>query len=252
MALRIRPRGREPSVLLRMLTKDWLCQPFVSIRKSLILSQAGSMRCVVLALVLAGFLAWNPASEWVASAESPDGPGREPRLDVGTRRLASDVNHGRWVWQNPLPQGNTLNSVMFVDSQTGWALGEYGTVLKTRDGGASWRSQPTGGIDALTSGSFVDSQTGWVATRQGAVLRTTDGGDTWARQASDTNRRFDSIFFLDSQNGWALSWNGWDRILLKTTNGGESWASVALPSPQVSMITFVDPRTGALAGFVLP
>jgi hypothetical protein len=31
-----------------------------------------------------------------------------------------------WKWQNPLPQGNTLNSISFIDSQYGWAVAESG------------------------------------------------------------------------------------------------------------------------------
>ena len=40
-----------------------------------------------------------------------------------------------WFWQNPLPQGNGLHSTYFIDSNTGWAVGSSGTILKTTDGG---------------------------------------------------------------------------------------------------------------------
>jgi hypothetical protein len=43
-----------------------------------------------------------------------------------------------WFWQNPLPQGNTLNSVQLVSADIGWAVGDGGTILKTTDGGLSW------------------------------------------------------------------------------------------------------------------
>jgi hypothetical protein len=46
--------------------------------------------------------------------------------------------HAQWFWQNPKPQGNTLNSVDFVNENLGWAVGEYGTILKTTDGGMEW------------------------------------------------------------------------------------------------------------------
>ena len=29
-----------------------------------------------------------------------------------------------WFWQNPLPQGNGLHAVDFVNSDIGWAVGE--------------------------------------------------------------------------------------------------------------------------------
>ncbi|MCU0239794.1 MAG: YCF48-related protein, partial [Pyrinomonadaceae bacterium] len=47
-----------------------------------------------------------------------------------------------WTWQNPLPQGNPLNSIQFTkDKQIGFAVGADGTILRTDDGGFNWKSQ---------------------------------------------------------------------------------------------------------------
>ena len=43
-----------------------------------------------------------------------------------------------WFWQNPLPQGNQLFGVKFVNQNTGFATGESGTVIKTTNGGSNW------------------------------------------------------------------------------------------------------------------
>ena len=48
---------------------------------------------------------------------------------------------GQWFWQNPFPQGNLLSSVFFTDANTGYAVGNVGTILKTLNGGY------TGGIN---------------------------------------------------------------------------------------------------------
>ena len=50
----------------------------------------------------------------------------------------------QWVWQNPLPQGNALYAVAFVDTNNGTAVGGNGTILKTADGGNSWIIQSSG------------------------------------------------------------------------------------------------------------
>ena len=42
-----------------------------------------------------------------------------------------------WFWQNPLPQGNRLNSVCFTDANTGTAVGSAGTILRTTTGGVA-------------------------------------------------------------------------------------------------------------------
>ena len=50
----------------------------------------------------------------------------------------------QWEWQNPLPQGNDLNGVHFVDTQEGWAVGGFGTVLHTVDAGLNWENVSIG------------------------------------------------------------------------------------------------------------
>jgi hypothetical protein len=37
--------------------------------------------------------------------------------------VSLSANQGGWFWQNPLPQGNTLNSVKFINLSVGWAVG---------------------------------------------------------------------------------------------------------------------------------
>jgi len=44
----------------------------------------------------------------------------------------------QWVWQNPLPQGNALYTPSFTDGNTGTAVGDNGTIIRTIDGGNNW------------------------------------------------------------------------------------------------------------------
>ncbi len=81
-----------------------------------------------------------------------------------------------WFWQNPLPQGNPLNRVSFVDANTGTAVGDFGTILRTTDGGATWTPQTSGTTNSLRGLSFVNANTGTVVSNYGTILRTTTGG----------------------------------------------------------------------------
>ncbi|MCK5618455.1 MAG: hypothetical protein KAJ17_03605, partial [Candidatus Krumholzibacteria bacterium] len=54
-----------------------------------------------------------------------------------------------WVWQNPIPQGNTLRGVSFTDASTGTAVGDAGTILRTTNGGATWVGQTSGTTKTL-------------------------------------------------------------------------------------------------------
>ena len=40
-----------------------------------------------------------------------------------------------WQWQNPLPQGNSLYDVHFVNEDVGFAVSKGGGVMRTHDGG---------------------------------------------------------------------------------------------------------------------
>ncbi len=40
----------------------------------------------------------------------------------------------QWEWQNPKPQGNTLNDVDFLDNSFGIAVGNTTTIMKSIDG----------------------------------------------------------------------------------------------------------------------
>ena len=65
-----------------------------------------------------------------------------------------------WFWQNPLPQGNYLNDVKFINTTTGWAVGNAGTILRTTNGGTNWTSQTSGTTNDLYAVSFTDANNG--------------------------------------------------------------------------------------------
>jgi len=81
-----------------------------------------------------------------------------------------------WFWQNPLPQGNSLNAVAVLDSDTVTVVGAAGTILRTTDGGATWTPQTSGTTNSLRGLSFVNANTGTVVSNYGTILRTTTGG----------------------------------------------------------------------------
>jgi photosystem II stability/assembly factor-like uncharacterized protein len=75
----------------------------------------------------------------------------------------------------------TLNSVSFADPLNGWAVGHWGVVLRTKDGGETWTRQRSDiKVDQpLFSVYFKDSHEGWAVGLWSLMLHTTDGGTTW-------------------------------------------------------------------------
>ena len=69
---------------------------------------------------------------------------------------------GQWLLQTPLTYGSRLNDVCFVDKNTGTAVGESGTILRTTDGGHNWIVQSSGKTYNLNAVHFTDADKGTV------------------------------------------------------------------------------------------
>ena len=151
-----------------------------------------------------------------------------------------------WTWQNPLPQGNDLYTVHFIDQQTGWTVGYHGTILKTINGGQTWVTQTSGTSSNLVGVIFVDHQTGWAAGHDGVILKTTNGGQTWAKQLSGTTKHLNYITFIDPQTGWVAGDQG---TILKTTDGGITWnPQTSGTTNYLNCIYFLDSQNGWAVG----
>jgi photosystem II stability/assembly factor-like uncharacterized protein len=62
------------------------------------------------------------------------------------------------------------------------AVGDYGSVLCSDDGGASWWQAEVPVQVTLTAVDFVDAEYGWAVGHDAVVLHTQDGGASWLRQ----------------------------------------------------------------------
>jgi len=138
------------------------------------------------------------------------------------------VGHSGWRWGNPQPQGNQLNAIDFAGG-TGFAAGNFGTLLKTADGGASWTGISTGITGDLQQVRVLNPQTVFIGA--GCLLRrSTDGGTTFSRiplPSCAAGTSLTSFFFTDSNTGFLLLSNG---TVQQTSNGGVSFAQkTALP-----------------------
>ena len=134
----------------------------------------------------------------------------------------NNVN-AQWVPQN---SGTTygLKSVYFKDANSGIAVGDSGSILKTTDGGTNWVPQNSGTLHSLSSVYFIDDMTGYAVGDSGTILKTTDGGTNWVPQNSGTKYYLSSIHFPAADIGFIAGYGGEDTIkIFKTDNGGVTW-----------------------------
>jgi len=80
-----------------------------------------------------------------------------------------------------VPVSSTLTAVAFADDKHGWAVGHWGVILYTADGGENWSIQriDTGEDRPLFSVHFFDAREGIAVGLWSLVLRTRDGGKSW-------------------------------------------------------------------------
>ncbi|MEU9178538.1 oxidoreductase [Streptomyces sp. NPDC048550] len=126
-----------------------------------------------------------------------------------------------------------------VSRSTAWVAGSKGTVLRTVDGGRSWRDvSPPGavaeGLELRDIEAFDARRAVALSIGEGEasrVLRTEDGGATWTETFRNPDPRafYDCLTFFDSRHGLAVSdpVDGRFRIL-STDDGGRNWS--VLPS----------------------
>ncbi|MEV4087332.1 oxidoreductase, partial [Nonomuraea fuscirosea] len=125
-----------------------------------------------------------------------------------------------------------LRGLSPVSGNVVWASGSGGVVLRTVNGGRTWRNVSPPGTEtlqfrdieafdadravALSIGEGTDSR----------VYRTEDGGRTWAETFRNDEPRafYDCLAFFDRRHGLAMSdpVDGRFRILA-TDDGGRSW-----------------------------
>jgi photosystem II stability/assembly factor-like uncharacterized protein len=128
-----------------------------------------------------------------------------------------------WAWSNPLPQGNSLDSVAASGGRI-WAGGATGTLLHSDDGGSHWAAVRTGLLDDVRTLVAVSPQSVIFAGRC-ALRRTDDGGVTVRRLAwgsSDDNcpATIQAVAFPAPLIGYLLLSNG---DVYGTDDGGTNW-----------------------------
>ena len=108
---------------------------------------------------------------------------------------AQDAMRG-WQWQNPLPQGNSINSIKFApDKRHGWAVGSNGVVLTTDNGGFEWEEQVSPAQTTLY-GLYVKDRSRLVITgARGVVLTTSNGGEKWVLRPSGVRDHLFAVTF---------------------------------------------------------
>jgi photosystem II stability/assembly factor-like uncharacterized protein len=153
----------------------------------------------------------------------------------GTAHASVGVGQSGWNWGNPQPQGNTLHALAFAGNR-GYAVGDFGTVLRTDDAGATWSGLRTGITSNLTTVRVLDADT-FVVGGGCTVRRSDNGGVAFTRlpfTSTDVGcpTPLASLFFPSKQVGYIVLTDG---TVLRTPDGGQSFArKTAVPGTRAA------------------
>ncbi|MCX7832910.1 MAG: YCF48-related protein, partial [Ignavibacteria bacterium] len=157
-----------------------------------------------------------------------------------------------WFSQNVyLKCDECLTKLYVCDSNTIYAVGDYGAILKTTNSGINWFYQSEGVLKWLTSIDFIDENTGFLNAitniYSNSIFKSTNGGESWDSVAS-----FD-VLFIDIL---ALNYNvciaiGENGKIVRTSNGGLNWYFVesGISSQSLTGITFSNQYTGWICSY---
>ncbi|MBI4427119.1 MAG: hypothetical protein HY569_01370 [Candidatus Magasanikbacteria bacterium] len=124
-----------------------------------------------------------------------------------------------WVAQSSGVNVN-LRDIDMVDQNTGFAVGDGGTILKTTNGGKNWSTVYTSVGDSFYGIDMYSTSIGWVVGMSGKILYTANGGTSWTAQTSGIPNLLQDV---SAKNGVEVVAVGAGGIVLRTINGGATW-----------------------------
>lgn len=131
-------------------------------------------------------------------------------------------------------------SMSFPDNLNGWAACDDGTLLRTVNGGKTWKRttiypRVNTAIPFLATNSigifFINNRTGWIVAehkKATTILGTKNAGQNWKiKYRINFRGNFHNIWFIDEKRGWAVGEAAEENIdggiIYATQDGGKSW-----------------------------
>lgn len=171
---------------------------------------------------------------------------------VASRQVYDFASFNRSATAAYFDRAEAVRSLHFADEKTGWAIGDRGFIMSTKDG-KEWIPQSAGVDYDLLDAAFLNKENGWIIGsnfREGGsdwlLLRTRNGGRSWEKVPQDQEKKAWRIAMLQSGDGWILTRN--DSIL-RTTDGGNTWRDASRAPAGFEDWDFSSANTGWLTNW---
>ena len=151
------------------------------------------------------------------------------------------TTNGGVSWQMQLDYNYAPSKIFFVNSSTGWVIGNSGQNLyKTTNSGQNWVVQ-YGFSNSITDVHFLNTDTGYIIGGIGnGLIKSTNKGDNWIECNSLPIYPNARIFFINNHRGWVG--NRPNNIV--STYDGNDWGHQYSPLFTSYNVSFVDTLHG--------
>ena len=148
-------------------------------------------------------------------------------IAMATFNNSPAISDGTWEIIHHV-EGSNLNDIFFLDESHGWAVGEYGTVMSTTDGGKEWNvlNRVNSEVPRYHGCHFISEKKGWVVgynIEEGLLLSTEDGGKNLRKSGKFPGSFFFDVQFISERKGWTVGGSEAGVLIVHTEDGGEKW-----------------------------
>ncbi len=147
--------------------------------------------------------------------------------------LCATAVSAQWIKHNVDTKAD-FRGLSVVNEKVIWASGTGGTVIRTINGGKTWKVMAVPGAEKLDFRDIeaFDAKTAYILSigngESSRIYKTVDGGKTWKLQFRNTNEKafYDAIACWDAKNCIAMSDPVDGKFLLIQTKNGETWSTM--------------------------
>lgn len=118
------------------------------------------------------------------------------------------ISQEKFYWGEAPTQGIIIYSLVFYNSNIGFAKSNSGETFVTTNSGKNWT------LNKDINQSEVPTQPLWSAEIYCSIMRTTDGGSSWVPYLQEQQEHFCMVYFKDRNTGWKVA----DEFLIKVVN----------------------------------
>ncbi|HRF65391.1 MAG TPA: YCF48-related protein [Ignavibacteria bacterium] len=148
-------------------------------------------------------------------------------------------------WNTVYQDTSSLNSIFFINDNTGWAVGRLAAILKTSNSGLNWITYKHQNYNStLQDVWFTDENTGYIAGLS-TLYKSTNGGINWFSLPGSVGSY--RVQFTNSGTGYFSSSTS-NGMVFKTMNSGTNWIGYFAGTGSGGDMCFVNEQTGWVGG----